>query len=167
VYDWKPLTDSWYGGRNPGACYFLSTTDVTLHHNVISLPVTRAGEFTCDATKKNLNFVDYLDYAKAKYHWLNSELLNRYLYSYGTNTEFFLAACTDLSSMGKCYGAELYQIELNYLIEYEWATTVEDILCRRTKLGLTMDEKAKAELTHYLESLIALAAPDQVELECH
>ncbi len=98
----------------------------------------------------SMSFIDYVDYAQNKYHWLNNELLNRYLYSYGTNTELFLAQCTELSSMGRCYGSELYQAEINYLIKYEWAETVDDILFRRTKLGLTMNEQDKEYLAHYL-----------------
>ncbi len=115
----------------------------------------------------SMSFIDYLAYAKKKYHWLSSELLNRYLYSYGTNIERFLAPCTNLHDMGKQYGTELYQIELNYLIEQEWAQTAEDILFRRTKLGLSMDEKSQEELTYYLSTVKTIAPQDQVELECH
>lgn len=104
------------------------------------------------ASLDSMSFVDYLDYAKSKYHWLPKELLNRYLNSYGTNTELFLNSCISMSSLGVSYGASLYQVELDYLVEYEWARTVEDILFRRTKLGLIMSEESREKLHAYLSS---------------
>ncbi|RUR09662.1 glycerol-3-phosphate dehydrogenase [Legionella sp. km772] len=96
------------------------------------------------------SFADYFDFAQKKYHWLPRELLDRYLNSYGTNTELFLGSCTNLSSLGKCFGTELYQVELDYLTGYEWAKTLDDVLFRRTKLGLAMSPDAKKELEEYL-----------------
>ena len=116
------------------------------------LPSKTKDTFLPGANLGSMSFIDYLEYAKVQYSWLPKDLLNRYLYSYGTNTELLLANCIDLSSMGSCYGTELYQVELNYLIEQEWAETVEDILFRRTKLGLTMDEKEKEKVAFYLEN---------------
>lgn len=119
------------------------------------------------ASLNSMSFKEYCLYAQDKYHWLNSELLNRYLYSYGTNTEIFLSSCTELSSMGICYGAGLYQVEVNYLIEHEWAETAEDILFRRTKLGLSLDKQGLNNLTQYIESIGLRSLPDQAELESH
>lgn len=105
------------------------------------------------AVLDSMNFAQYTAYARNKYHWINEALLDRYLYNYGTRTELMLASCNDLLSMGKLYGTELYQVELNYLLRYEWAQDVEDILMRRTKLGLSMSNKSKQELAAYLKSL--------------
>ncbi|BCA95356.1 glycerol-3-phosphate dehydrogenase [Legionella antarctica] len=117
------------------------------------------------ATFGTMNFDQYLTYARKKYHWMNHELLNRYLYSYGTNTELFLSTCTCIESMGKHYGSSLYQVELNYLISEEWAKYSEDVLHRRTKLGLTIDNRGKKELEDYLASINP--SPAQSEPEYH
>lgn len=100
-----------------------------------------------------MNFDQYLIYARKKYHWLDKALLNRYLYSYGTYTEIFLSRCTSIESMGKKYGSSLYQVELDYLVSEEWAKDSDDVLLRRTKLGLTMDNISKQELTEYLANI--------------
>jgi glycerol-3-phosphate dehydrogenase len=104
----------------------------------------------------SMSFIDYERYAKTKYAWLNADLLNRYLFSYGSNTELFLSSCTDLNTLGTHYGSSLYQVELDYLIEKEWARNLDDILLRRTKLGLVMNEDDKRAIQAYLhESLLS------------
>ena len=104
------------------------------------------------ATLEAMRFEEYVVYAQKRYHWINPDLLKRYLFSYGTNTEFILAGCNNINSMGKNYGCELYQVELDYLISEEWAHTCDDILVRRTKLGLIMDDTSKNEIEEYLAS---------------
>jgi glycerol-3-phosphate dehydrogenase len=101
----------------------------------------------------SMNFEDYMVFARKKYHWLDAKLFNRYMYSYGTYTEHFLSKCSSMESMGKNFGASLYQVELDYLIYEEWAKDSDDILLRRTKLGLSMDDSSKKELTEYLNSI--------------
>lgn len=117
------------------------------------------------ATFGTMVFEQYLIYARKKYHWLDKEILNRYLYSYGTRTEDFLSKCVSIESMGKQYGTSLYQVELDYLITEEWAKTSEDVLERRTKLGYTMDSSSKKELENYLASIIPCLL--QSEPVCH
>ena len=97
-----------------------------------------------------MTFTDYIAYAHERYSWLDDKLLNHYLYTYGTCTESFLASCTSMESLGKCFGKSLYQVELEYLLNQEWAQTIEDILSRRTKLILDIDAKSQQELKQYL-----------------
>ena len=100
-----------------------------------------------------MNFEHYLAYAKDKYCWLDAELLQRYLFTYGCAMEIFLGHCTDLKSLGRYFGSSLYQVEIDYLVAEEWAKTAEDILDRRTKVGLILDKANKNELIDYLGSL--------------
>ena len=98
-----------------------------------------------------MNFEQYVLYAKDKYSWLHPDLLSRYLFNYGSCMELFLSRCKDMESMGEKFGSSLYQVEVDYLLREEWACDYDDILTRRTKLGLTMDATSKKELTKYLE----------------
>ncbi|PPU18117.1 hypothetical protein, partial [Xanthomonas arboricola] len=41
--------------------------------------------------------------------------------------------------VGTHFGADLYQAEVDYLRAHEWAVTADDILWRRSKLGLRID----------------------------
>ncbi len=102
------------------------------------------------AIKGSMDFDAYQQHAKEKYHWLNEEILKRYLDSYGTRCELILNGCTEISSLGYCFGDTLYAVEVNYLIREEWAKTCEDILWRRTKLGLRIDAEGKEALANYL-----------------
>ena len=97
-----------------------------------------------------LDFSKYQKHAKEQYYWLDEETLDRYLKSYGTRTENILAGCSNMTDLGFCFSDTLYQAEIDYLIEEEWATTCEDILWRRTKLGMNIDEQGKQDLANYL-----------------
>ncbi len=111
------------------------------------------------ATNSTMSFDEYVAYAKEKYDWLDDAILNRYLSSYGTNTEVLLSHCTSMTSMGKKFSPYLYQAEVDYLILHEWAKDSDDILKRRTKLGMSMDASAQKELEHYLATITVDPAP--------
>lgn len=98
----------------------------------------------------NMNFSQYQQYAKNKYAWLGPDLLNRYLFSYGSCMESFLSKHRNLESMGLHFGASLYQAEVDYLVDQEWAVDADDILKRRTKLILEMGIESQNKLAHYL-----------------
>jgi glycerol-3-phosphate dehydrogenase len=78
--------------------------------------------------------------------WLPAALARRYLRSYGTRAGNLLKGATDLAGLGENFGAGLYAAELDYLVEAEWAETAEDVLWRRSKLGLHMSEGLKRNL---------------------
>ncbi|MBA2649892.1 MAG: glycerol-3-phosphate dehydrogenase [Legionella sp.] len=105
------------------------------------------------ANLNTMNFESFVTYATKKYAWLGPQLLNRYLYTYGSCMDYFLSTCTNFESMGKKFGDSLYQVEVDYLVSAEFATTCEDILKRRTNLFLYMDERNIEELEGYLMSL--------------
>jgi len=82
------------------------------------------------------NLQKYTKHLSRQYAFLPETLLHRYVHTYGTLTELLLSNIHQLDDMGKNYGHDLYQQEINYLKKYEWAQTMDDILWRRTKLGL-------------------------------
>ncbi|MCB9982287.1 MAG: glycerol-3-phosphate dehydrogenase [Rhodospirillales bacterium] len=87
------------------------------------------------------------------YTWLPADLLARYVRSYGTRMERFLEGAEGLDDLGVHYGDGLYEAEMVYLIRYEWARTAEDILWRRSKLGLHVDEATVQALEKALPDL--------------
>jgi len=80
---------------------------------------------------------------------LDPATIHRLAYSYGTLTECFIGY-----DMGEDFGGGLYRSEIDYLVKYEWARTAEDILWRRTKLGLHVPEDTEARLTAYLAATV-------------
>lgn len=73
---------------------------------------------------------------KNTYAWLPEKLLLRYAKSYGNKVITLLHNSHNIKDLGIDFSHGLYQKEVEYLIQHEWAMTVEDILWRRTKLGL-------------------------------
>jgi glycerol-3-phosphate dehydrogenase len=72
----------------------------------------------------------------ARYSWLPPLLAMRYARAYGTRIHTLLANKVGIEGMGEEIAAGLYAVEVEYLRRYEWARTAQDILWRRSKLGL-------------------------------
>jgi glycerol-3-phosphate dehydrogenase len=61
---------------------------------------------------------------------------------------------------GELFGADLTEREVRYLIEHEWARTAEDVLWRRSKLGLRLSQAEAERLGDFMrEALAGAAAP--------
>ena len=56
--------------------------------------------------------------------------------------------------MGECFGDTLYAREVDYLVTQEWAQAVEDIIWRRTKLGLYLQHADNRQLQSYIGKLL-------------
>ena len=87
------------------------------------------------------------------YSALPRGLLHRLAHAYGTNATDLLGSAQKLTDLGEIFGSDLTQAEVDYLLNHEWARTTEDILYRRTKLGLRMSQDAVERLSRYLGSL--------------
>jgi glycerol-3-phosphate dehydrogenase len=97
-----------------------------------------------------MTFEDYKSYVQTQYPWLDAATAARYTATYGTCAETILTHKSCIADLGIDFGNTLYQAEVDYLIQHEWATTAEDILMRRTKLGLTINPESKNRLCDYL-----------------
>ncbi len=97
------------------------------------------------------DFTFFLEKLATDYSWLPSALLMRYAQNYGTLTYVLLKDATGLSDLGKDFGHGLYEKELIYLIQHEWAKTMDDILTRRTKLGYFLSDKEKENVQTWLD----------------
>lgn len=82
------------------------------------------------------DFSGFFQRFQAQYPWLPAVLAQRYARSYGTRAERMLSECHALSDLGEQLSPGLYEAEVRYLAEHEWARTTDDILWRRSKLGL-------------------------------
>ena len=82
--------------------------------------------------------------------WLPAPLLRRLAGAYGTRIEALLGDAESLDDLGRHFGGGLYEAEVRYLVETEFARTAEDILWRRTKLGLAMTQPEQRALAAWL-----------------
>ena len=82
--------------------------------------------------------------------WLTETHAWRLAHSYGTRARDLLGEASGLDALGQHFGADLYQAEVDYLVRHEWVTEAEDVLWRRSKLGLRIDAQGVRQLTDYL-----------------
>ncbi|GGA53291.1 glycerol-3-phosphate dehydrogenase [Nitratireductor aestuarii] len=71
---------------------------------------------------------------------------------YGTLAHDVLGTASSVADLGRHFGADLYECELCYLAAQEWARSGEDVLWRRTKLGLHLSEAERAEVAKFMHA---------------
>ncbi|MEM9223964.1 MAG: glycerol-3-phosphate dehydrogenase [Pseudomonadota bacterium] len=87
---------------------------------------------------------------KEDFPFLSDTLARRLSRLYGLRAKKILAGCSRLEDLGRHFGAELYEREVRFLIDEEWANCAEDVLWRRTKRGLRLTEGEAAVLEEYI-----------------
>ena len=70
--------------------------------------------------------------------------------AYGTRAHIWLGDAKQRGDLGRDFGHGLSQAEVDYLREHEWAVSAEDVLWRRTKIGLRLSPAQQAALVDYL-----------------
>lgn len=86
----------------------------------------------------------------ARAPWLPASLAARWSVTYGARSWKLIEGCDCLADLGMPLGVGLYAREVDYLVQEEWARGSDDILWRRTKLGLFVDDTARQALDNYL-----------------
>jgi glycerol-3-phosphate dehydrogenase len=94
----------------------------------------------------------------AHHPWLPAPRLARLIRAYGTEVEALLEGARGPADLGEELGAGLTERELAWLREEEWARSGEDVLWRRTKLGLRLSPAERAALTERLDRMLAAPA---------
>lgn len=97
-------------------------------------------------------FDSVLERAILEFPWLPAGLVRDYARRYGTRMHELLEGCTSVDDLGEEIGPDLYEREVQFLIDHEWAVTAEDILWRRTKLGLRQTPESTARLEAWLNA---------------
>lgn len=106
----------------------------------------------------NADFELFLSGVIERYHWLPRDLACHYARLYGTRIDLILQGASSLQTLGEQFSQLLYASEVHYLIKHEWAMTADDILFRRTKHGLHMNEQELIEFRRWFEHDIAKSA---------
>lgn len=90
--------------------------------------------------------------AQARRTWpfLDDRHARRLVRAYGTRILRILGDAKTQSDLGICFGADLTEAEVRYLMAEEWAQEVDDILWRRTKLGLHFTPDQRATLSRFM-----------------
>ena len=141
-----------YGGK--------LTTFRKLSENVLSRLKDFFPEMGSEWTMKNsLPGGDFLIHEKKelvlklqkKYPFLDQICSNRFINYYGTLSFEILKNVKSKKDLGKNFGHSLTEIEVDWLLKNEFAKSVDDILWRRTKLGLKFNDNEKNKLENWLK----------------
>ena len=88
---------------------------------------------------------------QANFPMVDAPLARRLAHAYGTLAREMLAGAETAGELGIHFGAGLYQREVEYLVNHEWAASAEDVLWRRTKLGLRFSAAEAERLERWLK----------------
>jgi glycerol-3-phosphate dehydrogenase len=83
----------------------------------------------------------------------------RLVAAYGTRARMVLDGAATLGDLGPRFGADLTGAEIRYLMRHEWAETAEDVLWRRSKLGLVLIREQREAVGRFMTDAVG-AAPD-------
>jgi glycerol-3-phosphate dehydrogenase len=98
------------------------------------------------------DFNRFLRALRGKYPWLGAAAAARLARAYGTRAERILGNARSAADLGEHFGAGLFQAEIDYLIDQEFALTAEDILWRRSKLRLHLSRDQIAAVSAYVDA---------------
>ena len=96
------------------------------------------------------DFGRFLETVKARWPFLDEAVARRLSRAYGTRIAKVLGAAGSMADLGEDFGAGLTTAEVDYLVDREWARSAEDILWRRSKLGLHAPKETAGRLDAYL-----------------
>ena len=119
------------------------------------LPALHGGDWTADAPLPGGDFpmtglpTLIADLAR-DYPFLEPATIDRIARAYGTRARAWLGQAKDKAGLGQDFGHGLTEAEIRYLTRFEWAQTSEDILWRRSKLGLRLNPAQVANLERWL-----------------
>jgi glycerol-3-phosphate dehydrogenase len=97
------------------------------------------------------------------YPFLTPAHANRLAHAYGTRASKWLGNAKSLGDLGRAFGATLTEREVRYLMASEWACTAEDIVWRRSKLGLRLSAAEIAAIDDWIAAHRVPAASPLLE----
>ena len=90
---------------------------------------------------------------------LDDKLAARLTQAYGTLAKKVIGGASSTADLGQHFGSGLYQREIEYLMVNEWAASAEDILWRRSKLGLRFSADQTTALENWIAAHLAEVKP--------
>jgi glycerol-3-phosphate dehydrogenase len=81
-----------------------------------------------------------------RYPWLPDALRHRYARAYGSRINTIIGKATSLDQLGEEIAPQFYAAEAQYVMQHEWAASAQDMLWRRSKLGLHLSEGAREKV---------------------
>jgi glycerol-3-phosphate dehydrogenase len=109
------------------------------------LPGGDLSDWVGAAQRPDTDFTRFVNAVALQYPQLSRELLQRLCRAYGSR----IAALLGNGELGEEIAPGLFVAELNFLYKHEWARSADDVLWRRSKLGLHFDDAARAAVAEW------------------
>jgi glycerol-3-phosphate dehydrogenase len=93
-----------------------------------------------------------------RWHFLAEPSAERLVSAYGSRLPAVLGQAKTRDELGRAFGPELTEAEVRYLMTKEWARFPEDILWRRSKLGLSLKAADGEALAAFMANTSGLGA---------
>jgi glycerol-3-phosphate dehydrogenase len=104
---------------------------------------------------ENADFDAFLARCRSNYPWLLEDLCCDYARNYGTRIDTLLQECGAMADLGHHFDGPLYEREVAYLMDQEFAQSAEDVLWRRSKKGLFVSQQAARQLETWMQARAA------------
>jgi glycerol-3-phosphate dehydrogenase len=104
------------------------------------------------ATRPDDDFERFVAAVQARYAWLDARLARRLARAYGARVAELLGDAQSMADMGEAVAPGLHARELQFLQESEWAMSADDVLWRRSKLGLRYTAEERAQVAAWLQA---------------
>jgi glycerol-3-phosphate dehydrogenase len=96
--------------------------------------------------------------ARRNWPFLTVEHTRRLVRAYGTRLDHVIGEAGEIGDLGTCFGADLTAAEVRYMMRKEWAHSADDVLWRRSKLGLRFSSAQTAALEQFMAHMHAAPA---------
>jgi glycerol-3-phosphate dehydrogenase len=96
-----------------------------------------------------VDFEGFVAEQARRFAWLPAATVRRLARAYGTRIDRVLKGATSIADLGVNFGGDLYEREVAYLVDQEWARGPEDVLWRRSKLGLHLPGESRQRLADW------------------
>ena len=97
---------------------------------------------------------------RRRWSFVDEDHALRLIRAYGTRASDVLGGARSYEDLGQCFGADLTEAEVRYLMTREWAVEADDVLWRRSKLGLRFSDSERAKLDRYMMQHVAAKAAE-------
>ncbi|MFV0674682.1 MULTISPECIES: glycerol-3-phosphate dehydrogenase [Variovorax] len=103
------------------------------------------------ARRPDEDFERFVEAVQARYPWLGSQLARRLARAYGARIADLLGDAKAMADLGLEVAPGLHERELRFLQDNEWAVSADDVLWRRSKLGLHYTPEQREQVARWLQ----------------
>jgi glycerol-3-phosphate dehydrogenase len=104
------------------------------------------------AMRPDDDFERFVGAVQARHAWLDARLARRLARAYGARVADLLGDAQSMADMGEAVAPGLHARELHFLQQNEWATSADDVLWRRSKLGLHYTAAERAQVAAWMQA---------------